>query len=218
MEVLYLDEHIVVCVKPAGVVCEEQGVRSLPCMLSREMEKIGEKNTDIFPIHRLDRDTVGVMVFARTSPAAAAMSKQICEGGLQKTYYAIVHGVPKHEKARLCDLLYYDRGRGKSFVVNRERAGVKRAELEYTVVEVQSSLALLKIQLYTGRTHQIRVQLANRAHPILGDRRYGAPRAEGAGLALVAKCLSFEHPASHKPMCFECDVPRVGAWLQFSQI
>ncbi len=218
MEILYVDSQIVVCIKPAGTLCEDAPSGSLPRMLSQEILRRGEANADIFPVHRLDRDTTGVIAFARTKESAAALSRQITEGDFCKTYFAVVHGVPHKSEGRLCDLLYYDRKRGKSFVVERQRAGVKRAELEYSTLESRDGLSLLKIRLLTGRTHQIRVQFASRQHPLFGDRRYGAPKIPEAELALVAKNLRFTHPKTGKALCFDCPVPQEVPWRYFSEI
>ncbi len=217
MEILYVDNQIVVCIKPAGTLCEDAQSDSLPRMLSGELLRRGEANADIFPVHRLDRDTTGVVVFARTKESAAALSRQITEGDFCKTYFAVVHGVPQESRGRLCDLLYFDRKRGKSFVVRRQRAGVKRAELEYSVLDCKDGLSLLKIRLLTGRTHQIRVQFASRQHPLFGDRRYGAPKISEAGLALVAISLRFAHPKTGKALCFNCPVPQEVPWIYFGE-
>ena len=208
MKVIFCDNDIIVCHKEHGELseCADDGAKdSLPKMLSAYLSDIGEKSTHVFAVHRLDKETEGVMVYARNSRAAAALSKSIGEGKLKKTYLALCHGEVFPDADHLCDLLYYDRKRGKSFVVTRERNGVRKAELDYRVIERKNGLSLIEVHLLTGRTHQIRVQFASRKHPLVADRRYGAPKGEYAQLGLLAKTLTFPHPTTNKIVTFECD-------------
>ena len=185
--VLSQDKDLAVCLKPRGVLSEGCEEGSMPVRLGAQLGRT------VFPVHRLDRETEGLMVYACNCRAAAALSKTIAEGGLEKEYLAVVCGVPVEREGRLTDLLFYDRGRGKSFAVARPRKGVKEAVLDYTVLEVGEGRALLSIQLQTGRTHQIRVQFASRGLPLVGDRRYGAPKGEEP-MALCSTHLRFPHP------------------------
>jgi len=145
------------------------------------------------------------MVFAKNSVAAASLSKQITANVFVKEYKATVHGEPKLPSGTFEDLLFYDRRKGKSYVVKRERAGVKKAVLHYKVLEKNENrggvVSLVHIRLETGRTHQIRVQFASRGFPLLGDRRYGASDKEKE-IALCAYRLSFKHPLSGELMDF----------------
>ena len=212
MKVIFYDDDIIVCHKESGELSEcadENAHNSLPRLLSEHLRGIGEQNAHVFAVHRLDKETEGVMVFARNSRAAAALSQSIREGKLEKTYLALCHGEVFPDTDKLCDLLYYDRKRGKSFVVTRERNGVRKAELEYRVLERKNGLSLLEVKLFTGRTHQIRVQFASRKHPLVADRRYGAPKGETEKLGLLAKTLTFPHPTTRKTVTFECDE---GTW------
>ena len=127
IEILYKDKYILVCRKPAGLLCEGEGRDSLPALLSERLTNTGER-AELFTVHRLDRETEGVVVFARSSTAAAKLSEQIASGEWKKIYLAYLWGAPEVESGRLCDLLYYDRRLSKSFVVDRERKGVKSAE------------------------------------------------------------------------------------------
>ena len=218
MKVIFYDDDIIVCHKESGELSEcadENAHNSLPRLLSEHLRGIGEQNAHVFAVHRLDKETEGVMVFARNSRAAAALSQSIREGKLEKTYLALCHGEVFPDTDKLCDLLYYDRKRGKSFVVTRERNGVRKAELEYRVIERKNGLSLLEVKLFTGRTHQIRVQFASRKHPLVGDRRYGAPKSEHSGTALVSKRLSFTHPKSGERLTFECEMPSTALWKVF---
>lgn len=162
----------------------------------------------IYPVHRLDRTTQGVMVYALTENAARRLSAMIQQGRVEKTYLAVVEGVPEQARGEYTDLLYFDRRKNKSYVVKRERKGVKQARLQYEVLQTieheGQRLSLLKIQLLTGRTHQIRVQFASRKMPLVGDRRYGS-HIPADHIQLCAARLSFSHPVTGEEMCFSYD-------------
>ena len=206
IEILYKDKYILVCRKLAGLLCEGEGKDALPTLLSEQLKSEGERG-DIFPVHRLDRETEGVVVYARSSSAASALSAQITNGEWRKIYNAWLCGKPEKESDRLRDLLYYDRRLSKSFVVERERKGVKSAVLDYEIIasSPDGKRTLVKIELGTGRTHQIRVQFASRGLPLCADRRYGAPKDSGASLALAAVSLDIKHPQTNQPMHFEIE-------------
>ena len=206
MHILFYDTHIIVCQKAAGELSEGEGPSALPTLLASAMAEMGEQ-TAVYPVHRLDRETVGVTVFARTQQAAAALSAALGTDAFAKEYLALCHGRLEADAATLTDLLFYDRRRGKSFVVNRPRAGVKEAVLDYTCLRTDDDFSLLHIRLHTGRTHQIRVQLASRRHPLAGDRRYGAPKSEHSTVALAAHRLTFPHPATGESMTFTAELP-----------
>lgn len=216
MEVIYKDKQIIVCIKPVNTLSEGEGESCLPTMLSRLLAEQGESNTDVFPVHRLDKETVGVTVYARTSAAAASLSQSITQGKMSKSYLAVVHGAPDPVEATLDDLLFYDRARGKSFIVDRMRKGVKTASLTYGTLGSAEGLSLLEVALHTGRTHQIRAQLSHIGHPLAGDRRYGAPKSEVATVALLAHTLSFPHPQSGKSMSFSVPIPTTHPWCLFA--
>ncbi len=200
----YLDEQVVVCRKAAGLLSEGEGDQALPTLLARTLAERGETDTRLFAVHRLDKETEGLMVYARTSAAAARLSAAIAEGRLEKEYLAVLCGVPEQSEGELCDLLYYDRQRSKTYVVDRERRGVKEARLRYRVLRTDGVHTLVRVRLLTGRTHQIRAQFASRSLPLRGDRRYGAPKGEG-GLALFACRLCFPHPTTGERMAFTCE-------------
>lgn len=210
MQILFYDAYIVVCQKEAGELSEGEGASALPTLLAAAMTAAGEQN-EIYPVHRLDRETVGVMVFARTRAAAASLSAALNTDAFSKEYLALCHGRPEEDAATLTDLLFYDRQRGKSFVVDRRRAGVKEAVLDYTCLRTEDDFSLLRIRLHTGRTHQIRVQFSSRRHPLAGDRRYGAPKSEHSTVALVAHRLTFPHPVTGESMTFSAQLP---AWAE----
>ena len=162
METLFSDRDIVLCVKPVGLDSESQ----VPAALK---EALGG---EIFPVHRLDKNVGGLMVFARTKAAAAGLSKAIQEGSFVKEYVALVHGTPP-ESGDWEDLLWKDSGKNKVFVVKRMRGGVKKARLEFTRL-ASGPESLVRVRLHTGRSHQIRVQFASRGFPLVGDHKYGA--------------------------------------------
>lgn len=175
IEVLYSDAHMVVCLKPAGVLSQDGGADSMPQLLKEQL-----KVRQVYPIHRLDKAVGGVMVYALTQTAAAALSRAVQERTLQKTYLAVLHGMPDREEDALEDLLFHDKTKNKTYVVNRLRKGVKPAKLSYRVLEQAQGDTLVRVFLYTGRTHQIRVQFASRKLPLVGDRRYGGKDAAAA--------------------------------------
>lgn len=206
LDLLYFDSDIAVCVKPAGVLSEGNGKNSMPYLLSLELKERGI-DASVFVVHRLDRETEGLTVFALNEASAAALSLSFQNGDAVKIYHALCVGVIEKDADVLCDLLFYDRGRGKSFVVDRERKGVRKASLEYSVLRRFSDRTLLSVRLHTGRTHQIRVQFASRGHALCGDRRYGAPSEYGNKLCLCAVSLSFTHPRTKERMSFEIENP-----------
>ena len=203
MNILYQDEHLVVCVKPSGVLSQgdDKGRENMPHLLS---ELLG---CEVFPVHRLDLEVSGVMVYAKTAKAAAGLSALVpLHEVFRKEYLAVLEGVPAETQAILEDMLYHDVKRNKSFVVDRKRNGVKHAKLFYRLLETaeteEGTRSLVRVRLYTGRTHQIRVQFASRGLPLVGDRRYGASKTE-YGIALCSCHLSFAHPITGKPLSFD---------------
>ena len=180
MEILYQDAQIVVAIKPVGPDSEH----AFPEML---LEALGG---EIYPLHRLDANVGGVMVYARTKAAAARFSKLIQEGQLVKEYVALVHGTPP-ETGDWQDLLWKDAKKNKVFVVTRERKGVKAARLQFTRL-TEGEISLVRIRLHTGRSHQIRVQFSSRGFPLVGDHKYGS-RAKETAPMLFSCCLTFPH-------------------------
>lgn len=207
--ILYTDQDIIVCIKPAGVLSQDAGEKSMPAMLRSQL---GDNSISV--IHRLDRDVGGLMVFARNSAAAAALSKSVQEHKLEKMYYAVLRGIPAAENDTLEDLLFHDRTRNKTYVVDRQRKGVKDARLDYQTLKTAGSHALVRIRLHTGRTHQIRVQFASRKLPLVGDGKYGG-KDPGRPLCLWSCRLSFPHPVTKKMMTFEQLPPWEKDWEEW---
>ena len=207
MHMLYEDEALVLCEKPAGIISEEGG---MPVLLRKAL------GGEIYCVHRLDRETGGLMVYARTKEAAATISEAIAQGRLEKEYLAVTEGeVPKEGTLR--DLLYRDAAKNKTYVVNRLRKGVREAELSYERLACREGLSLLRIRLQTGRSHQIRVQFASRRFPLVGDRKYGS-RYRDVQLALWSVRLCLPHPESGKPVEGQLRPPELWPWTLFSEL
>ena len=180
MEILYSDKNIAVIVKPVGLDSEHD----VPAALTEQL------GGEAYPIHRLDQNVGGVMVFARTKQAAAALSKAVQEGTMVKEYVALVHGTPP-ETGDWTDLLFKDSTKNKVFVVKKERRGVKKARLEYKRL-TEGETSLVRIRLHTGRSHQIRVQFSSRGFPLVGDRKYGGKDNSPAPMLFSCK-LTFPY-------------------------
>ncbi len=196
LNILYQDRDVVLCVKPAGVVSEEGGMP--------ELLRAQTGARDIYCVHRLDKAVGGLMVYAKTKAAAAALSRQIAAGTMEKTYLALCCG-DAPDGGEMRDLLYHDAAKNKSFVVKRERRGVREALLRYETLARKNGRSLVRVSLVTGRSHQIRVQFASRGLPLLGDRRYGGESAPT--LALFCHSLRFQHPKTGAPLSFEAEPP-----------
>ena len=188
MEFLYTDRDLAVCVKPVGLDSEIQVPAAIKDALGGE----------VFPIHRLDQNVGGVMVYARTRQTAAALSKAVQEGSMIKEYVAVVHGTPADE-GDWEDLLWKDSRKNKVFVVKRQRAGVKKARLEYKVLR-SGDPSLVRVRLHTGRSHQIRVQFSSRGFPLVGDHKYGSRDSRTEPL-LYSCCITF--PWKGEPRKYE---------------
>ena len=189
MKLLYSDKNIAAIVKPVGLDSEAE----VPAALK---EALGG---EIFPIHRLDKNVGGVMVYARTKQTAASLSKAVQEGAMVKEYVALVHGITP-ESGDWSDLLWKDSSKNKVFVVKRERRGVKKARLEFIRLAVIENESLVRIRLHTGRSHQIRVQFSSRGFPLVGDHKYGARDAAAAPMLYSCK-LTF--PYGGKTVSYE---------------
>ena len=212
IEIIHLDADVIVCRKPAGLLSEGEGEDSLLTLLARQC------GGQVYPVHRLDRGASGLMVFARHSTAAAALSRAVQEKQLKKEYLALISGIPAEPEGEMTDYLFKDSRKGKVFAVKRPRKGVRDARLTYRVLwsrEGEEPSALVHIALDTGRTHQIRVQFSSRGMPLWGDGKYGS-RIKGE-LALFSCALGFPHPKTGKPMIFTAR-PEGAPWNQISSV
>ena len=207
MEIIYQDKDIIVCVKPPRVLStDEPG--GLPDLIRQEL---GDPNANVRTVHRLDRTVSGLMVLARRSKTASELSRQIREGEFHKEYLAVIHGTPEEDAAELQDLLLRNKQERKTYIVTEPGKDVQEARLSYQVLNRVQDLTRVRIQLHTGRTHQIRAQFSGRGWPLVGDRKYGIPD-EAEEIALWSYRLAFHHPYSGKPMEFILEPPLDYPW------
>ena len=219
--ILHEDNHIIVALKPQNIPsCEDESKDK--DMLTILKEHIKEKynkpgNVYLGLVHRLDRPTGGVMVFAKSSKAASRLSEQLKDGDFEKRYFAVLCGTPKEEKATLTHYMKKNAVNNMVYVCPPTVAGAKFAELEYSLVEKADELSLVDVRLHTGRSHQIRVQMNAIGTPIYGDMRYGGEKAKKGNLALWAYYLSFTHPVSKEKMVFRVQPPKdLTPWNKFN--
>lgn len=207
MDFLYKDQDIIVCIKPARVLStDEPG--GMPDLVR---QALGDPQADVRTVHRLDRVVSGLMVLARNPRAASELSRQIREDQFQKEYLAILHGCPPSPAGRLTDLLLRDKQERKTYIVSEPAKGVQEAILDYQVLCQTDIFSRVRIQLITGRTHQIRAQFSGRGMPLVGDRKYSTLE-DPCEIALWSYRLSFTHPVSGKPMEFCHEPPDSYPW------
>ncbi len=210
MMVLHEDAQITVLIKPVGASSEDaESGQNVPALLR---ERWGKPDGYVGVIHRLDTGVGGVMVYARTPHAAAELSKQVQERTFEKEYRCLCAGVPEPNQGEMRDFLFKDGKKGKVFPVSGARKGAKEALLSYEVIktgalndEAHTPVALCKVILHTGRTHQVRVQFASRRHPLLGDGKYGS-RIKG-NIHLQCARIAFIHPKTRQRMEFAVGAP-----------
>ena len=207
MEILYSDKDILVCIKPARVLStDEPG--GLPDLVR---EALGNPKADIRTVHRLDRVVSGVMVLARNAKAASELSRQIREDEFEKEYLAVVHGCPDEREGTLRDLLYRDKARKMTMVATEMAKGVQEAVLDYQVVSSSGDMSCVRIQLHTGRTHQIRVQFASRGMPLVGERKYSTLE-DPCEIALWSHKIGFTHPKTGERVSFSKEPRETYPW------
>ena len=206
--ILHLDPAFVVCIKPPGVLSTDEpgGVPEL-CR-----QALGDPN--IRTVHRLDRVVSGLMVLARTRRAAADLSEQIRSGIFRKEYQAVLHGTPAAPAGTLTDLLWRSKPERKTYVVTEPGKDVQEAILHYEVLAQSPDFSRVRIELVTGRTHQIRCQFSSRGLPLVGDRKYSL-REDGCDIALWSALLRFRHPKTGEELTFTAPPPRDFPWDQF---
>ncbi len=209
--ILYEDQQLLFCIKDAGLL-SEAGNGSVVELLE------AHTGATVYPVHRLDRGVGGLMVYAKSSAAAAQLSAQIQNGVFVKEYLAVVKDAPEEKEGSFSDLLFHDRRANKSYVVSKKRAGVKDALLDYTLKETKDTekgrFSLVGIRLHTGRTHQIRVQFSSRRMPLYGDGKYGG-RSASEGIGLWSYRISLILPFSKKPFSVEAFPPDKVPWNFF---
>lgn len=219
--ILYEDNHVIVVLKPQNVACcpDESGDDNLFDCVKRYIKTTYNKPGNVFLglVHRLDRPTGGVMVFAKTSKAASRLSEGVKAGDFEKRYFAVLCGCPSKKKAVLENYLRKNTVNNMVYVCTQTEEGAKFASLDYEILEENGALALADINLHTGRTHQIRVQMASINCPLYGDMRYGGEKAVKGKLALWAYSLKFTHPTSGERMRFVIEPPKdEGIWRKFT--
>lgn len=217
LKILFEDNHIIVVEKKPNIPSQADKTEDFD-MLTMVKQYIKETyhkpgNVYLGLVHRLDRPVGGIMIFAKTSKAAARLSDQVREKVFKKKYLAVVDGKVNPEQGYLEDYLFKDERHNTSKVVNKEKKNAKLAKLDYKVLRYNEvkNLSLVEINLHTGRHHQIRVQLSHFGHSIFGDQKYGT-RGQGKQIALWAYKLTIQHPITKEEMTFE-DLPEpLGTW------
>lgn len=219
VKVLYEDNHLIVAIKPAGVLSQSDGSNApdmltiLKAYIKDKYQKPGEVYLGL--VHRLDRPVSGVMVFARTSKAASRLSEQIRTRRVEKIYCCVVNGVLEGE-GRLENFISKDEASNTVTVSDVEKPGFKASYLDYRALASKDGMTLVEVKLGTGRSHQIRAQMAHAEHPLIGDQKYGKKDNRTKDIALEAYKLSFEHPVKREFITFEAPVPDTFPWSLFA--
>ncbi len=214
LEILYEDNHVIVVVKPANILSQSDSTKDVD-MLTLVKKYIKEKyrkpgNVYLGLVHRLDRPVQGIMIFAKSSKAASRLTKQIQNHEFQKQYLAIINGILPEKKGEFCD--YLEKQENGNTVVTDSKHG-KKSVLKYEVLQEKQNKSLVKIELITGRHHQIRVQFASRGYPLVGDQRYGI--LDNKQICLCSYHLSFFHPITKERLIFEKYPDKINDWKLF---
>ena len=219
VKVLYEDNHLIVAIKPAGVLSQSDGSNApdmltiLKAYIKDKYQKPGEVYLGL--VHRLDRPVSGVMVFARTSKAASRLSEQIRTRRVEKIYRCVVNGVLEGE-GRLENFISKDEASNTVTVSDTEKPGFKASYLDYRALASKDGMTLAEVKLGTGRSHQIRAQMAHAGHPLIGDQKYCKKDNRTKDIALEAYKLSFEHPVKREFITFEAPAPDTFPWSLFA--
>ena len=210
LNVIYEDNHIIVIEKPAGIHTQADisGEIDMYTLVGNYIREKYNKPGNVFVgiVHRLDRPVGGIMVFARTSKGASRLSEEIRNRNFKKTYLAVVNGKPKDNKGTLRNYLLKDEKKNRSFVVDEKTSGAKLAILDYEVLSYnqKDNTSVVKVDLHTGRHHQIRLQFASVGCPLVGDSKYGKGKGN-SDVKLWAYRLEFKHPTKDEVMVFELE-------------
>lgn len=222
LNVIYEDNHLLVVEKTVNIPVQEDRSGDLDLLriaknyLIEKYNKPGDAYLGL--VHRLDRPVSGVMVFAKTSKAASRLSNQLRLHQIERTYLAVVAGKLSNKSGKMVDYLIKDRQTNTSRVTHKNERGAKKAILHYEVLAERDDMSLIKVHLETGRSHQIRVQLSDAGHPIIGDQKYGeAVSKPGTQISLWAFELALKHPTKKDDMHFNSTPPSTFPWNEFSQ-
>lgn len=219
VSILYEDNHLLVVVKPPNMLSQGDYTGDLDLLtLMKEYIKVTYSkpgNVYLGLVHRLDRPVGGVMVFAKTSKAAARLSQQIQDRDMERQYLAVVQGKPKAAQATLENYLVKDPASNLVKVVSKAAPDAKRALLSYSVLDSTGCMSLVSVKLHTGRSHQIRVQMAHAGHPLVGDVRYGNKTKQRLQIALWGWRLKLTHPTRKDVMEFTALPPYDYPWSEF---
>jgi len=214
INIIYEDNHLLVVEKPVNIPVQEDISKDLDflTLLKDFIKKRDNKPGNVFLglIHRLDRPVGGIMVFAKTSKCASRLSEQVRNRDFKKTYYAVVEG-KVNKKETLVDKLLKDT---KNNIVKVDESG-KESILEYELIEYKDNLSLVKINLKTGRSHQIRVQFSSRGHALYGDQKYNTNAKVGEQIALFSNSITFNHPITKEKLTFKTNLPNRTPWNRF---
>lgn len=206
LTVLYEDNQIVVVIKPQNVptMADESGDKDMLTLVKEYIKEKYNKPGEAFIglVHRLDRPTGGIMVFARNSKSAKRLSEQFQTHSVEKVYYAVTNGVVKHKSQKLVNYLKKDEKENIVKIVPMSESGAKKAELVYNYLEDDEKESLLEVKILTGRSHQIRLQLSNIGYPLVGDVKYGKAKGKTSQLGLWAGKLAFDHPTTKQRLVF----------------
>ncbi len=221
INVLYEDNHLLIVEKPVNIAVQEDASKDMDLlnMLKSYIKEKYNKPGDVYLglVHRLDRPVGGVMVFARTSKAASRLSNELRKQQIYRKYKAIIRGTLPNKQGELVDYLYKDRKKNLVSVVSSKNKDGKKAILEYKVLSKKDNLSMLEVELKTGRSHQIRVQLANQGTPLYGDQKYGEHvNKHGQQIALWASSLSVKHPTKDEMITVESEPPKEYPWAEFT--
>lgn len=221
IDVLYEDNHLLIVEKPVNIAVQEDASKDMDLlnMLKSYIKEKYNKPGDVYLglVHRLDRPVGGVMVFARTSKAASRLSNELRKQQIYRKYKAIIRGTLPNKQGELVDYLYKDRKKNLVSVVSSKNKDGKKAILEYKVLSKKDNLSMLEVELKTGRSHQIRVQLANQGTPLYGDQKYGEHvNKHGQQIALWASSLSVKHPTKDEMITVESEPPKEYPWAEFT--
>lgn len=208
INIIYEDNHLLVVEKPVNIPVQKDSSSDIDLITMLKDYRIQNENKKgdayIGLVHRLDRPVGGIMVFAKTSKSASRLSDQIRQNKFHKTYYAVVNGRPQNE-GTFEDYLIKNEKENKSYVTSKEKG--KYSCLEYKLMDTKDNLSLVKINLITGRSHQIRVQFSNRGYPLIGDSKYGN-NSNNLNIALFASSITFTHPTTKEELTFNLNLPK----------